>query len=513
VSEDHDITAESAIAGVGDLDRTPEMTASTAVDSAGTVSPVQDNGHGGEDPRARLTRLARERNALNRTSPIDGILDWDHRGRPTVNIVRLAAAIEDGLKFRAGPDGRLYRYAAGVYLPDGEEVVRLKAQAMLASMYRSNHVNEVVRFYLDREGATPLSFDPDEALVMRTRDGIVNIHTWQVEPYTFESANLVQIPWSLRTGAACPGIDRFLMDCFYDDRVIVDFLYAIAGYLALTRNPLRLAFLMFGATGHNGKSIFLHLLERLLGPQNVASVPLQRLGGEDRFSPAQLVGKLANICGDIGPQTAKDMSLFKQLTGGDPIHAEHKFGQPFKFVSGATPIFSANEFPGSPDTTKAYKGRWIAVEWPREFVEDARMERKLKLLGEDRAEMEGFALQAAIGAKRVIDAGSFEPLPEAVRACTERFWRAIDSFEAFVDDKLVLQPHATVPGKAVFAAYKQFCQDNGYKHTLGRNRFYEKMNGLPGVYRDMAAGGDRPFVGVRLAEIAPLALAIESTEV
>jgi hypothetical protein len=39
------------------------------------------------------------------------------------------------------------------------------------------------------------------------------------------------------------------------------------------------------------------------------------------------------------------------------------------------------------------------------------------------------------------------------------------------------------------------------------------MNGLPGVYRDMAAGGDRPFVVVRLAEIAQLALAAEPTEV
>jgi hypothetical protein len=127
------------------------------------------------------------------------------------------------------------------------------------------------------------------------------------------------------------------------------------------------------------------------------AVPLQRLGGEDRFSPARLVGKLANICGDIGPQSAKDMSLFKQLTGGDRIQAERKFHEPFEFISGATPVFSANEFPGSPDTTRAYKGRWAAVEWPRQFDENASMERQLKLLGEGRGELLAGCREAQVG--------------------------------------------------------------------------------------------------------------------
>jgi phage/plasmid-associated DNA primase len=104
---------------------------------------------------------------------------------------------------------------------------------------------------------------------------------------------------------------RYLMDCFLDNRVLVEFMYALAGYVALSRNPLRLAFLMYGPGGNNGKSIFLHLLSQLLGERNVAAVPLQRLGGEDRFSPARLVGKLANICGTSArrrPRTCRSSS-------------------------------------------------------------------------------------------------------------------------------------------------------------------------------------------------------------
>jgi phage/plasmid-associated DNA primase len=122
------------------------------------------------------------------------------------------------------------------------------------------------------------------------------------------------------------------------------------------------------------------------------------------------VGRLANVCGDIGPQTAKDMSLFKQTVGGDRIQAERKLREPFEFISGATPIFSANEFPGSPDTTRAYKDRWVAIEWCVRFADYAAKGNELKALGENRGEMEGFLLQAALGGAHLWQASS-EAMP------------------------------------------------------------------------------------------------------
>lgn len=459
------------------------------------------------DPQKRLSDLAVARNPLGRASAIAGIWDIDERGRARPNIVRLAAAIEEPTRFRAGPDGGLYRYADGVYLPDGEEFVRLAAMAMLAQQYKAHVVNEVVRFYLDRETAQPLPFDPDPGAILRVANGVVDVRAWTLVPYTPETATLVQIPWRLVDGAACPGVHRFLLECFGGDDALVSFVYEVTGYCALTRNPLRLAFLLFGS-GLNGKSVYLALLSALLGHRNVAAVPLQRLGGDDRFSPARLVGRLANVCGDIGPQTARDMSLFKQLTGGDRVQAERKFREPFEFISGATPVFSANEFPGSPDTTRAYKDRWIAVEWAQRFADDVAKENELKALGEDRAEMEGLLLQAAIGVQRVIERGGFD-LPPAVQASTERFWRAVDSFESFVAEKLEFVPEATTAGEWIHEHYKSYCADNGHRHPLGRNRLYEKLRGLPGVYKQ--SDPPRHFVGLRLT--GTVGVPAEETEV
>jgi hypothetical protein len=97
-----------------------------------------------------------------------------------------------------------------------------------------------------------------------------------------------------------------------------------------------------------------------LGASNVSAVPLQRLGGDDRFAPSHLVGKLANICGDVGPNSARDMSLFKQMTDNDPIYAERKGRDGFEFCSAAVPVSSANEFPRC---TEALPLRLASLRW------------------------------------------------------------------------------------------------------------------------------------------------------
>jgi hypothetical protein len=137
------------------------------------------------------------------------------------------------------------------------------------------------------------------------------------------------------------------------------------------------------------------------------------------------------------------------------------------------------------------------------------MERRLKMLAEDEARWKVSCFKRSWRSRQVVANRSFVPLPTEVQATTERFWRSIDSFEAFVADKLVLQPGVSTTGPAIFETYKEFCQDNNYRHTLGPTRFYEKLSGLPGVWRNNA-DESRPFVGVRLAELAPLALMEES---
>jgi len=44
-----------------------------------------------------------------------------------------------------------------------------------------------------------------------------------------------------------------------------------------------------------------------------------------RFAASCLVGKLANICGDLSRRKLRDAAMFKAITGGDTVVVERKY--------------------------------------------------------------------------------------------------------------------------------------------------------------------------------------------
>jgi putative DNA primase/helicase len=251
---------------------------------------------------------------------------------------------------RVGPDGWIYRYDDGVYVESGEPYARATAQWLLDERTRTGHVREAVEWIRTGARVNPISFDPDPAHIVRVGNGILDLRAWGagganggLTPYTSENASLIKLPWNL-TASECPRVDAFLSEVFANDPEMIRHALEIIGYCCQARNPLRRAVLLIGS-GANGKSILLHLLTCLLGAGNVATLPLGRLSGDDRFAPSSLVGKLANVCGDLPSSAPKDVSLFKQITGQDRIFAERKGRDGFNFTCGAVPVFSANEYP------------------------------------------------------------------------------------------------------------------------------------------------------------------------
>lgn len=124
------------------------------------------------------------------------------------------------------------------------------------------------------------------------------------------------------------------------------------------------SFMLIGG-GANGKSTLLDIIETILGPGQVTNVPLQDF--EHGFKPAELDGKLANICADISDEALKNTGMFKMLTGEDWVLAERKYENPFKFKNTAKMWFSANEIPYTKDTTHAFFRRWAMIDFPNTF--------------------------------------------------------------------------------------------------------------------------------------------------
>jgi putative DNA primase/helicase len=135
--------------------------------------------------------------------------------------------------------------------------------------------------------------------------------------------------------------------------------------------------MMFLGDGDNGKSVCLDYIKFLLGNDNFSSIPLQVLAN-DRFSTANLDGKLANIYSDLEKDELKHTGVFKALSSNEAVYAQKKNGQPFDLVPITSQIFSTNKFPKSFDQGQGFFRRWIIIKWSRNFEKDPDRDDNLK---------------------------------------------------------------------------------------------------------------------------------------
>ena len=413
-------------------------------------------------------------------------------GRHGFVAERLGQLLAAELTIVTAHDGRLRRYRAGVYVADAEDVVRRRVRELLDDRWRARHAYEVIEWLRAHEPVVTGEVSVD---YINLANGLLYWRDGELRPHTPAAGSTVQIPHRWCPEATCPRIDRFLGEVLPADAV--GFMHELAGYLLYAGNPLRKAVLFHGA-GRNGKSKLLALLRALLGSANCSSVTIQSLA-ENRFTVAELDGKLANIAGDLDARAVKRTDVFKMLTGGDPITAERKFGAPFTFTPIAVPVFSANEPPISSDQTQAWFDRWIIVPFPHRFEgvrEDPHLETRITAS----AELEGFLVHAVRGLQRLMARGRFD-LPPSIEQAGGRYRTKLDTVAAFVEDECRLQPDAWVKQSALYASYAQWARDSG-RLPVSASNFNDHLRSNLGDRVEEKKRGVKGWLGIGLADVA-----------
>jgi hypothetical protein len=163
----------------------------------------------------------------------------------------------------------------------------------------------------------------------------------------------------------------------------------VVASLLLPQTGRRKAVLLYGPR-RTGKSVLLRNVEAMLGHEATSNVPLRALG-ENRFAPAQLYGRAANICGDMGDGEVK-ADAFMRLTGGDRMWAPVKHKQQgLSFTPTCGYLFASN-VPLRPDRTDAaFWDRWLVVPMQTTFEgDDARPAEAIAAELQDPAELSAF---------------------------------------------------------------------------------------------------------------------------
>ena len=182
------------------------------------------------------------------------------------------------------------------------------------------------------------------------------------------------LPTPLDMDAPYGDADRFLESISGGDGPTRQAMQEIIGVCMCCKRTISQSPMLIGrptggtSTASNGKSTFIDVLRAVLGDENTASMDIAALG--DRYGPADLAGKLANLGDDIpdGFLKGDELAMFKKLVTGSEIKAERKYHDPFSMRPVATMVFSMNAIPRLADTTDGVFRRLAFIPFRRTFT-------------------------------------------------------------------------------------------------------------------------------------------------
>ena len=404
----------------------------------------------------------------------------------------------------------MYYYSAyhGIYLPEGKSFIKENIRALLGQAYTEQLANMVISKieadnYIEQKELFKRHYKNEVAC----ENGILNLETKKLEPFTPTKIFLTKIPIKFCPEADCPEIKKFLSEVLpsEDDVKTIE---EVFGYCLQGDYPIQKIILFIG-DGSNGKGQTLELLRSFLGEGNYASIPLQQLQNSD-FKEIELFNKMANIGADISDAPLKETSKIKGLSGGDAHNASVKFKHDVTFVNEAKLIFSANKLPKTYDLSFAFFRRWVYLTFPFAFVgpedQGSLSEEKLKFAKIKKTEiikriitpteLSGLLNLALVGLERIHKKGNFTTSRSNEE--TRKWWvRNSDSFLAFCWEEIEECYDGWIGKDELRKHYQKYCRNNKIM-AENDNHIYQIMVREMHVWEDQdRETGGRVWNGVK----------------
>jgi phage/plasmid-associated DNA primase len=243
-----------------------------------------------------------------------------------------------------GRDGRgvdLYVYENGVYVQKGNAFIRDKTDKILGSVSRDKNMEEVLKLVTERVKISYDEVNKDAKNLINVKNGLLDWKTGELKPHDPSLRSLIQIQTEYDPKAKSDVLDKFITQVMPPD--CIPLIEEFMGYLLIPDTSFAKCLVAVGEGG-NGKSTFLHLVEKMIGTMNISHYSLHAIS-EDKFTASGLVGKLCNFYDELESKVLENTATFKQIVAGDQIKAEEKGKAPFSFKPFARLVFATNQMP------------------------------------------------------------------------------------------------------------------------------------------------------------------------
>jgi len=367
----------------------------------------------------------------------------------------------------------IYYYSEGVYLLGGETLIKKQAEQMITNL-ENKVVGEILGTIRRRTYTPRKDFDVDIDMI-NVKNYWVDIKTGEVFDHSPSRLSKVQIPIFYDNTKTAPNFNKFLRQCLKRPNDVYTVYEQFASCLMKT-SKFGKAFMHVGQ-GSNGKSVFLNVIKNCIGYENISHISIQSLE-TNRFAPAELDGKLANMYADISNEELNSAGLFKNLVTGDPVQVEKKNKAPFDLINFSKMFFSANQIPIVYDESDGFFRRFMIIEWDVKFTEKG-LDGTLKadenliesLITEE--EKSGILNMLISIAKKLNSRGYFK-YAESTETLRAKWQHKADSIGGFMDKEMVFVDDLMVEKTRLYNSYCDYCKENKLM-AMNRKKFQDEI--------------------------------------
>lgn len=407
-----------------------------------------------------------------------------------VNCPFLAEYIKDTVNYIFVSDSakdtvQRYIYTDGYYKQISDEQFKgLIKQYIPLENQKIKDISEVFNLIsIDNKFVRRSQLNANENII-NFKNGVLHLDTMQLKPHSPEYLCTKRIPCNYIPNAQKPvtgHFDKYITHLTAGDKgkasIILQFLGMaisnIKGY-----RPKKALFMT--GEGDTGKSVIRSLAAKLVGEENNSSVTLETL--EARFGTSIVYGKRLVGSADMNFMTIKELSTFKQITGGDQIFAEFKGENGFTYEFDGVVWFCMNQLPkfGGDKGEHVYE-RMVIVECNPNKPEVADTKLGDKLLTEA-----DYIVSIAINElQKVIDNGYKYIIPESCKNAREFYKTKNNSFLQFFEECTTERPQGKISDscttKRFYDVYVAWCEDNNHGRA-------ETKQAVTKVLEDMGKG-------------------------
>jgi putative DNA primase/helicase len=283
--------------------------------------------------------------------------------------------------------------------------------------------------------------------------------------------------------------------------------YSLTGLTAMPKA----FFVLWGASGDNGKSTFIETIMAMLGDYTKATTINTFL--ESRSPQEHNIAALAGTRFISAPEPNEDAKLdfatLKRVSGGDRLHGCHKYGHPFEFDPTFKLWISTNPEPNISRADNAFFNRYYLIPFTvriegkrRELIREL-CEGSRDLKEVFREELPGILNWALEGLPVWRESRNIEK-PKAMLEVIARSRADQDVLADFLETVLIdvrtSEPSAKISKGEAHEAFKDYCKDNRVKvitkGIFGRMLKDRGFN-ADGVHIDTTQNGKQVWWGLR----------------